>query len=165
MIQVRTPGRALQFVGTPDKYWERRHGDWFDTGDWGRRGPRGDIEIFDRVADRIDGVRSCLWIEDVLMSRLPQAAEVVVVPDAAGVPVPVVCLRDGARLDPGEWHAAAAGLTPLAEPVEVAESELERTATEKARRYLLSELVSTRDRAGEAPGARDRVEVLLREGS
>jgi len=165
MIQVRTPCRALQFVGTPDKYWERRHGEWFDSGDWGRRGPRGDIEIFDRVADRIDGVRSCLWIEDVLMSRIPQAAEVVVVPDAAGLPVPVVCMRDGARLDPGDWRAATEGLAPLGEPVEVAESDLKRTATEKPRRYLLSELVSARDRTGEAPVAHDRVEVLLREGA
>lgn len=165
MIQVRTPSRALQFVGTPGKYWERRHGGWFDTGDWGRRGPRGDIEIFDRVADRIDGVRSCLWIEDVLMSRIPQAAEVVVVPDAAGLPVPVICMRDGAQLDRETWRAAAAGLGPLGEPVEVAESDLKRTATEKARRYLLTELVTTRDRADEAPAAHDRAEVLLREGS
>src|SRR6185312_2352310 len=157
MIQVRTPGRALQFVGTPDKYWERRHGAWFDTGDWGRRGPRGDIEIFDRVADRIDGVRSCLWIEDVLMSRIPQASEVVVVPDAAGLPVPVVCMRDGARLDPGDWRAAADGLAALAAPVEVAESDLKRTATEKERRYLLSELVSVRDQTGEGPRTHDRL--------
>jgi len=164
-IQVKTPARALQFVGTPDKYWERRHGDWFDTGDWGRRGARGDIEIFDRVADRIDGVRSCLWIEDVLMSRIPQAAEIVVVPDAAGLPVPVLCLRDGARLDPAVWHAAADGLGPLGEPVEVAESDLKRTATEKARRYLLSELVSARERTDEAPVAHDRADVLLREGA
>jgi len=164
-IQVRTPARALQFVGTPAKYWERRHGDWFDTGDWGRRGPRGDIEIFDRIADRIDGVRSCLWIEDVLMSRIPQAAEVVVVPDAGGLPVPVLCMRDGARLEREQWLAAAAGLGRLRDPVEVAESDLKRTATEKARRYLLSELVSTRNRNGEAPDAHDRVEVLLREGS
>ncbi|HEX4804993.1 MAG TPA: class I adenylate-forming enzyme family protein [Conexibacter sp.] len=165
MIQVRTPGRALQFVGTPEKYWERRHGGWFDTGDWGRRGARGDIEIFDRVADRIDGVKSCLWIEDALMSRIPQAAEVVVVPDAAGLPVPVLCMRDGARLEPADWRAAAEGLPPLGEPVEVAEADLKRTATEKARRYLLSELVSARHRAEEAPAAHDRVEVLLREGA
>jgi acyl-coenzyme A synthetase/AMP-(fatty) acid ligase len=164
-IQVRTPARALQFVGTPDKYWERRHGEWFDTGDWGRRGPRGDIEIFDRIADRIDGVRSCLWIEDVLMSRIPQAAEVVVVSNAAGRPVPVLCMRDGARLSPEEWSAAAAGLGSLCDPVEVAESDLKRTATEKARRYLLTELVSARDRTGEAPAAHDRAEVLLREGA
>ena len=54
---------------------------------------------------------------------------------------------------------------PVGEPVEVAESDLKRTATEKARRYLLSELVSTRGRSGEAPVAHDRAEVLLREGS
>jgi acyl-coenzyme A synthetase/AMP-(fatty) acid ligase len=165
MIQVRTPSRSLQFVGTPDKYWERRHGRWMDTGDWGRRGRFGDIEIFDRVADRIDGVESCLWIEDVLLSRVPQASEIVVVPDAEGQPVPVVCMRDGARLDREAWRAAAAGLGPLAEPVEVAEADLKRTATEKARRYLLTELVSAHRDASEAPVLHDRAEILLREGS
>lgn len=166
MIQVRTPSRSLRFIGTPDQYWERRHGKWFDSGDWGRRGQRGDIEILDRVADRIDGVTSCLWIEDVLLSRIPQALEIVVVPDAGGLPVPVVCMRDGARLDRAAWKAATQGLQQIGEPVEVNESDLKRTATEKARRYLLTELVSTRDRAGEAPPLpHDRAEVLLRDGS
>jgi acyl-coenzyme A synthetase/AMP-(fatty) acid ligase len=166
MIQVRTRSRALQFVGTPDKYWERRHGRWFDTGDWGRRGPRGDVEVFDRVADRVEGVASCLRIEDVLLDRIPQALEIVVVPDGAGAPVPVVCLRDGGRLDRAAWRAAAEGLGPLGAPVEVGEADLKRTATEKARRYLLSELVSGRERAGEAPPLpHDRAEVLLRDGS
>jgi acyl-coenzyme A synthetase/AMP-(fatty) acid ligase len=165
MIQVRTPGRALQFVGTPDKYWQRRHGEWFDTGDWGRKTWLGDVEILDRVADRIDGVESCLWVEDMLLARIPDAAEIVLVPDAAGRPVPVVCMRDGARLDPTTWREATRGLGSIGEPVEVAEPELKRTATEKARRYLLSELVSARNGAGEAWLAHDRPEILLRDGA
>ena len=30
--------RVLSFVVTPEKFSERRHGKWFDTGDWGKRG-------------------------------------------------------------------------------------------------------------------------------
>jgi acyl-coenzyme A synthetase/AMP-(fatty) acid ligase len=164
-IQVRTPGRSVAFVGTPDKYWERCHGAWFDTGDWGRKTRLGDVQILDRVADRIDGVASCLWVEDMLLARIEDAAEIVLVADGDGRPVPVVCMRDGARLDAATWRAAAAGLGNIGEPVEVAESDLKRTATEKARRYLLSELVSVQRRTGEAEAAHDRPEILLREGS
>jgi acyl-coenzyme A synthetase/AMP-(fatty) acid ligase len=165
MIQVRTPARALQFVGTPAKYWERRHGPWFDTGDWGRKTRLGDIEILDRVADRIDGVTSCLWVEDVLLARIPGASEIVLVPDAEGRPVPVVCMRDGARLEHGAWREAVHGLGAIGEPVEVREADLKRTATEKARRYLLTELVSARGEANAARHRHDRPEVLLRDGA
>ena len=165
MIQVRTPARSLSFVGTPEKHRERRHGEWFDTGDWGRRTRLGDVEILDRVADRIPGVESCLWIEDVLLDRIPNATEIVLVPDADGRPVPVVCMRDGARLDQSTWQRAARGLGSIGEPVEVAETDLKRTATEKARRYLLTELVSTGGPADRAGLAHDRAEILLRDGS
>jgi acyl-coenzyme A synthetase/AMP-(fatty) acid ligase len=165
MIQVRTPGRSLQFVGTPDKYWQRRHGDWFDTGDWGRKTWLGDVEILDRVADRIEGVASCLWMEDVLLTRIPDAAEIVLVPDGEGRPVAVVCMRDGARLDPAVWREAARGLDGIGEPVEVSEPDLKRTATEKARRYLLTELVRARNGAGATELAHDRPEILLRDGA
>jgi acyl-coenzyme A synthetase/AMP-(fatty) acid ligase len=148
MIQVKTPARALSFVGTPEKFAERRHGKWFDTGDWGRRGRLGQIEILDRIADRIDGVESCLWIEDVLLERIPNAEEIVVVPDEQGKPVPVVCMRDGKGLDPEVWKTASAGITGLGVPLEVTPDDLQRTATVKARRYLLTEMIKNRDNGG-----------------
>ncbi|MFI0235888.1 AMP-binding protein [Streptomyces sp. NPDC016845] len=159
MIQARTRARALSFVGTPEKFSERRHGRWFDTGDWGRRGRWGQLEILDRVADRIEGVDSCLWLEDVLMTRIPDAEEIVVVPDGEGRPVPVVCMRDGKALDPVDWKSAAAGLAGLGAPFEVSPQDLRRTATVKARRYLLTEMIKN-GRPVPLPA-----EVVLRDGA
>jgi acyl-coenzyme A synthetase/AMP-(fatty) acid ligase len=166
MIQVCTPARSLSFVGTPGKYWERRHGEWFDTGDWGRRTRLGDIEIFDRVADRIEGVESCLWLEDILLDRIQDAEEIVIVPDKEGRPVPVVCMCDGRPLDRAEWRRATAGIPNLGEPFEVSQEDLKRTATAKARRYLLTELIAARTAAPEN-GDSHAVppELLLREGA
>lgn len=160
MIQARTPARALSFVGTPEKFSQRRHGKWFDTGDWGRRGHWRQVEVLDRVADRIEGVESCLWIEDVLLDRIPEAEEIVVVPDEHGRPVPVVCMRDGKSLDADAWRAASAGITGLADPFEVSPGELQRTATVKARRYLLTEMIKNNGRSETI-----RPEVTLREGA
>lgn len=160
MIQVKTPARALSFIGTPEKFAERRHGKWFDTGDWGRRGRLGQIEILDRIADRIEGVESCLWIEDVLLERIPDAEEIVVVPDAQGKPVPVVCMRDGKALDPELWKSASAGISGLGVPLEVTPDDLQRTATVKARRFLLTEMIKNRD-----SGAAVSPEIALRDGA
>ncbi|HTZ44768.1 MAG TPA: class I adenylate-forming enzyme family protein [Jatrophihabitans sp.] len=162
MIQARTRARALSFVGTPEKFSERRHGKWFDTGDWGRLNGIRQLEVLDRVADRIEGVESCLWIEDVLLDRIPDAEEIVVVPDEAGRAVPVVCMRDGKRLDPGTWRTAAAGITGLREPFEVSPEALQRTATVKARRYLLTEMIKNGDHERAEPVRR---EVVLRDGA
>jgi acyl-coenzyme A synthetase/AMP-(fatty) acid ligase len=164
MIQVKTPARALSFVGTPAKFSQRRHGKWFDTGDWGRRGRWHQLEVLDRVADRIDGVESCLWIEDVLMDRLPGAEEVVIAPDELGKPVPVVCMRDGSQLTPDLWRTASDGLTGLGDPVEVRPDQLRRTATIKARRYLITEMIK-QQRVGGTSGEARAPDVMLREGA
>jgi acyl-coenzyme A synthetase/AMP-(fatty) acid ligase len=161
MIQVKTRARALSFVGTPEKFSERRHGKWFDTGDWGRRGRWGQLEVLDRVADRIDGVQSCLWMEDVLLDRIPDAEEILVVPDGQGKPVPVICLRHGKPLDAGAWRAAAA-ITGLGDPVVVAPEDLQRTATVKARRYLLTEMIKSGDYKRSQPLS---PEIVLRDGA
>jgi acyl-coenzyme A synthetase/AMP-(fatty) acid ligase len=163
MIRSNSPARALSFVGTPDKYAERKHGDWFDTGDWGRKTRWGQLELLDRAADRIDGVESCLWIEDVLLDRIPDAEEVVVVPDERGQAVPVICMRDGKTLDPPAWRTASAGIAGIGDPVEVTHEQLKRTATEKARRYLLSEYIKAV--ATPEGAAAIAPEVLLRDGA
>lgn len=145
MIQVKTPARVLSFVGTPEKFSERRHGKWFDTGDWGRRGRWGQLEVLDRIADRIPGVRSCLEIEDRLLERIHDAEEIVIVPDGAGRPVAVVCMRDGRPLEDEVWRAATIDFPELGEPYLVTTDALHRTATVKARRYLLTELIERGD--------------------
>lgn len=158
MIQVKTPARVLSFVGTPEKFEERRHGEWFDTGDWGRRGRWGQLEVLDRVADRIPAVDSCLRIEDRLLERIPEAEEIVIVPDGENKPVPVVCMRDGKPLDDEVWRAAAADIPGLGEPYVVKEETLQRTATVKARRYLLTELIKKGDQQVDQ-------DLVLREGA
>ncbi|GAB3442012.1 class I adenylate-forming enzyme family protein [Actinophytocola sediminis] len=162
MIQVKSRARALSFVGTPEKYWDRRHGKWFDTGDWGRKGKAGQLEVLDRVADRIAGVDSCLQLEDVLMSRIPDAEEIVVVPDEQGVATPVVCMRDGKVLDPQTWDTASAGLAGLGKPFEVTPEQLLHTATVKPRRYLITEMIKNHRLGTSEPIRQD---VVLRDGA
>jgi acyl-coenzyme A synthetase/AMP-(fatty) acid ligase len=162
LIQAKTRARALSFVAATEKFTERQHGAWFDTGDWGRRGRWGQLEVLDRVADRIDGVESCLAIEDALLDRIPGASEVVIVPNPDGGPVPVVCMRDGASLSVDEWGTVSADMPQLASPFRVTETELPRTATVKTRRYLLSQMVAS----GAASDARTlSPDVVLREGA
>jgi acyl-coenzyme A synthetase/AMP-(fatty) acid ligase len=163
-IQAKTPGRALGFIGTPEKFSERRHGKWFDTGDWGRKGRLGQVELLDRVADRIEGVESCLRIEDVLLDRFPDADEIVVVPGADDRPVPVICLRDGKPFDVEVWQVAAAGVNGLGDPFVVTLADLPRTATLKSRRYLLSEMVKSNGNGNGNLGQVSR-RVALREGA
>jgi acyl-coenzyme A synthetase/AMP-(fatty) acid ligase len=161
-IQAKSRARALSFVGTPEKYFQRRHGKWFDTGDWGRRGRWRQLEVLDRLADRIDGVDSCLQIEDRLLDRIPDATEVVVVRDGDARPVPVICMREGTSLTDETWRAASAGIPGLTDPLRIAPDELPRTATAKARRYLLSELIKNGEgRRGEPIDP----QVALREGA
>jgi hypothetical protein len=69
-------------------------------------------------------------------------------------------MRDGHSLTADDWRAASAGISGLGEPVEVQPAELQRTATAKARRYLLSEMIKN-DGHAEAV----RPEVALRDGA
>lgn len=144
LIQVKTGSLSLSFVGTPEKYSERRHGKWFDTGDWGRRDRLGRLEILDRVADRIPGIESCLQIEDALLSRIPTAEEIVIVSDDQGRAVPIICIREGEEWIAASWSDVTSGLPDLQPPVFVDRKSLSRTATVKARRFALSELVKRR---------------------
>jgi hypothetical protein len=97
------------------------------------------------------------------MERLPDAEEIVVAPDEQGKPVPVICMRDGKRLTSDIWRAASAGLTGLGHPIEVKPEQLQRTATIKARRYLITEMI--KNPAISAAGQVPSPEVVLREGA
>jgi hypothetical protein len=72
----------------------------------------------------------------------------------------VVCMRDGKRLDAETWRTASAGITGLGDPFEVKPGDLRRTATVKARRYLLTEMIKNDGRTELVSP-----EVVLRDGA
>jgi acyl-coenzyme A synthetase/AMP-(fatty) acid ligase len=162
MIQAKSSAQSLSFIGTPEKYAERRHGNWLDTGDWGRRGRWHRIEILDRIADRIDGVSSCLEIEDRLLDLIPDAEEIVVIVGNSGKPIPVISMTEGTEFDEIKWHAAGPVTSGLGQPVLVPSGSLPRTATVKTKRFLLSEMA--RNDSFDNPGSLDG-DILLRDGA
>jgi acyl-coenzyme A synthetase/AMP-(fatty) acid ligase len=154
-IQVRSRGLTAGFAEQEEKYWARRHGDWFDTGDIGRQGPFGSVELLDREVDRIEGIDSCIGVEDVLFDRLPELREVVIVGDDEGEPVPIVVMKGDQQLDLQEWNLATADFPTLRAPVQVEEMDLPRTASDKARRFIVSHRLDHDSGAGELPPLRD----------
>ena len=89
-LEVHTGGRVLTYVGEEDLHARRVRGKWWTTGDMGTVSRTGRHRLNDRHVDTIDGLDSCLEIEDRLLDALPEATEVAVlkVGDRA---VPVVC--------------------------------------------------------------------------
>lgn len=53
-------------------------------------------------------------------------------------PVPVICTVDDKPLDLNRWRAAAAVFPQLADPVQIPQAELPRTATLKVQRLALA---------------------------
>lgn len=141
-IEVRTRGRILTYLGMEDRY-DRRLGDgWWEMGDMGCRSRLGALRLIDREIDRIDAVHSNLEVEDLLMSRLEELREVVIVPGADREPVPVVCVRGERPLDPERWREAVADLPAMAEPRQWRFEELPLTATWKVRRVEITRMLA-----------------------
>jgi acyl-coenzyme A synthetase/AMP-(fatty) acid ligase len=155
-IEVRTDGRALTYFGEEDRYQQQLTGGWWRMGDVGYKTRRGCLHVSDREVDLIPGFGSTLEMEDELMSRLSALLEVVIIPDGAGAPTPVVVTRDGSALGPAQWAAATAGLPPMRPPVQLSLAELPRTATAKVRRLELAKVISGRT---PVPGSDTREEV------
>ena len=86
----------------------------------------------------IPGVSSTLEIEDLVMSRLAELSELVVVPGPKSEAIPVICTRKDQPLDLDRWRAAVAEFPQLADPIQIPLAQLPRTATLKARRIELS---------------------------
>ncbi|MDI2130932.1 AMP-binding protein [Yinghuangia seranimata] len=141
LIEISQPGRCLAYVQEQDRHDLKVVGKWWNTGDLGIINRLGAVRLVDREVDRIDNgdAVSGIAIEDVLLDRLPQTTEVVVLPQADGLPVPVVSTQDNVPLDPGEWADATADLPKLAPLVQIAWEEFPRTGTWKIRRLLLRE--------------------------
>ncbi|MFB7501980.1 AMP-binding protein [Streptomyces broussonetiae] len=136
-IQVRSKGFFTGYLNFPEKFTENRaDGGWWDSGDWGVRSRTGALRLLDRQVERLDRAASGIALEDVLLSRLPEAAEVVII-ETDGTLLPVVASRAGTAVVDERWAAAVDGLPPLAPPRHTAWSEIPRTATGKVRREAL----------------------------
>jgi acyl-coenzyme A synthetase/AMP-(fatty) acid ligase len=88
-------------------------------------------------------VRSSLEVEDHVLGKLAELSELVVVQGPDSRPVPVVCTHDDRPLDRDRWRAAVAGFPQLADPVQIPQAELPRTATLKVQRVALSHRLKT----------------------
>jgi acyl-coenzyme A synthetase/AMP-(fatty) acid ligase len=140
--EARTRGRILTYLGADEAYARQLHGAWWRMGDVGTLGRWGALRLLDREVDRIDTVDSNLEVEDLLLSRLGELREVVIVSGPDGDPVPVVCTRDDRPLSLDRWHNAVAGLPRLAEPVLCRFEELPRTGTWKIKRVEIRRMLA-----------------------
>ncbi|CCB78180.1 MULTISPECIES: class I adenylate-forming enzyme family protein [Streptomycetaceae] len=146
-LELRGRGRILTYLGEDERYRKQLDGDWWRLGDMGRLGRFGKLHLIDREIDQIDSIDSNLEVEDVLMSRLDELLEVVVVPGAGDEPVPVVCTRRDAPLDPERWARATADLPAMAAPLHWPFHQVPRTSTWKVQRVAISRML----RDGTAP--------------
>lgn len=143
-IEVAWPGIAQTYFGQQELFEATMDGPWRRTGDVGYRTKFGCLHMLDREVDMIAGISSSLEVEDVLMARLTELTELVVVNGPDDEPIPVVCTIEDRRLDRERWRAAAADFPNLADPVQVAWDEVPRTATLKVQRLELSRLLRER---------------------
>jgi acyl-coenzyme A synthetase/AMP-(fatty) acid ligase len=137
-IEVRWPGNAKTYFGEQERYDANLRDRWWRTGDVGYRTKFGCLHMLDREVDMIPGIGSSLEIEDLVLSRLSELSELVVVPGPRSEPVPVVCTIENQPLDPDRWRAAVVEFPQLADPIQIPQAELPRTATMKVKRIELS---------------------------
>ncbi|MDI3409420.1 class I adenylate-forming enzyme family protein [Streptomyces cavernicola] len=143
-IEVSWPGLAKTYFAEQDRYDINRKGDWWRTGDVGYRTKFGCLHMLDREVDMIPGVESSLEVEDVVLGRLDELTELVVVHGPNADPVPVICTVDDKPLDQDRWRAAVADFPQLAAPVHIPQAELPRTATLKVQRLALGDRLHDR---------------------
>ena len=100
---------------------------------------RAHMALVRKIAWHVHGrVASAIEIEDLVLSRLPDLSELAVVHGPDSEPIPVICTHEDKPLDRERWREAVADFPELAEPIQVAEDELPRTATLKVRRLELA---------------------------
>ncbi|MDO0912325.1 class I adenylate-forming enzyme family protein [Streptomyces sp. DT2A-34] len=147
-IEARTRGRILTYLGMRDRYDRQLTDGWWEMGDMGYQSRLGALYLIDREIDRIDSVHSNLEVEDMLMSRLEELREVVIVPGADREPVPVVCVRGEQPLDPERWREATADLPAMAEPRQWRFADLPMTATWKVKRVEITRMLAETEPEG-----------------
>jgi acyl-coenzyme A synthetase/AMP-(fatty) acid ligase len=137
-IEARWKGIAKTYFAEQERFDANLNDNWWRTGDVGYRTKLGCIHMLDREVDMIKGVRSSLEIEDLVLSRLGELSELVVIPGPKSEPIPVICTTEDQPLDRDRWRAAVVDFPELAEPIQIPQAELPRTATLKVRRIELS---------------------------
>jgi acyl-coenzyme A synthetase/AMP-(fatty) acid ligase len=137
-IEVAWEGIAKTYFGQQDLFEAGMDGGWRRTGDVGYRTRYGCLHMLDREVDMIAGIGSSLEVEDVMMARLAELTELIVVTGPRGEPIPVVCTVEDRQLDLDRWRAAAAEFPRLADPIQLRWDEVPRTATLKVQRIELS---------------------------
>lgn len=140
-IEVRGPSQILTYLGEEDRYAEMVHDGWWRMGDMGYRDKLGRLYLLDREVDQIESIDSSLAVEDMLMSRLEELREVVIVAGPQGKPLPVIATLGEQPLDPRRWERATKDLPAMAAAIQCSYGELPLTATRKIRRSELTRLL------------------------
>ncbi|WP_188271809.1 class I adenylate-forming enzyme family protein [Streptomyces sp. CBMA152] len=140
-LEVRSRTRILTYLGEDDRYKSQLHDGWWRVGDMGHVDRWGLLHLMDREVDRIETMDSNLAAEDLLMSRLEELREIVIVAGPDGEPVPVVATRGERPLDPGRWRRATWDLPAMAPFRQFPFDELPRTSTRKIQRPELARIV------------------------
>jgi acyl-coenzyme A synthetase/AMP-(fatty) acid ligase len=144
-IEVQTSGRALGYFGEPERFEAQLHGGWWRGGDVGYLTRRGCLHLLDREVDVIEGIGSALEVEDLLLGRLEELTELVIVRGAEGEAIPVVCTKGDVVLDVRRWSEAVRDVAAMASPRQLPLRALPRTATAKIRRIELSRRIREED--------------------
>jgi acyl-coenzyme A synthetase/AMP-(fatty) acid ligase len=137
IVLVHTKGRCLNYLGEDDRHAAKDWDGWWNTGDIGVRTFIGGLRILDREVDLIPGM-SGIDAESVLLDRLEDISEVIVLGVPGRPPVPVLSTASG-RIDAGAWREATADLPELDDPVVIPWEDFPRTGTWKVRRPVLRE--------------------------
>jgi acyl-coenzyme A synthetase/AMP-(fatty) acid ligase len=130
-IEVRGPSEILTYLGEEERYAKEVHDGWWRMGDMGYMDRRGRLYLLDREVDQIESMSGNLEVEDILMSRLEELREVVIVAGRDGEPVPVVATRGELPLSGEQWRQAVKDLPEMAAVVHAPYRQLPYTATRK----------------------------------
>ncbi len=139
VVMVKTKSLCVDYLGETDRYRAERSGEWWNTGDIGFKDALGRIHFLDRAVDAVPG-GSATEIESVLLQRIDNALEVIVLTRGELPPLPVISTEDN-KLAAEDWSRATRGLPQLGKPVLVPWEELPLTSTWKVRRKELREKV------------------------
>jgi len=140
-IEVCGPGLFAGYLGDPEHTASGWHDGWWRTGDLGSRRTGGALRLQGRAVDAVAGAPDYLAWEDLLLARLEELDELVILPGPAGRPAAVAATRGNLPLDPARWAAATSDLPGLGAAQVLTWEELPTTATWKVRRAALRDQI------------------------
>ena len=136
-IEVRGPGQFAGYLDDAERTACGWHDGWWRTGDLGSRRLDGALRLHGRAVDAVAGASDYLAWEDLLLARLEELDELVIIADPDGRPIAVAAIRGDRALDPARWAAATSDMPGLGAPQVRSWDELPTTATWKVRRAVL----------------------------